>query len=281
MKNTIRGFTFFCLWLLTVIVNLQAQKTESNSAGIRALPLYSQCASLQANADTPSVIAALKDKDPQKRIKAAATLAKSCDSRATTPLLSAAKDESINVRVAAIEALGQLGDQEAIDPLIELIEGADWQMRMALVRSLASFQVYRSNNAVLNSLTNPGDQKITEETDLRVRCFGILVVNQMRDVRFSRKAIGFLFAFQEHQQPEFRRIADETGLELRNTRNGYHELAGILKQHNSPDFRRKAALWLGKFSTDEARTVLEEAAANDKDPSVKAAAQNALAAMKR
>ncbi len=276
MNDKVRGIAFVCLWLLVVAVGGYAQKPESGSAAIRALPFYSQCASLQTTETATAAIAGLKDKNPQKRIKAAETLAKSCDSRATTPLLAATKDDEISVRVAAIEALGQLGDQEAIDPLIELIEGADWQVRMALVRTLASFQVYRSNNAVLNLLTNPGDKKITEESDLRVRCFGILMVNQLRDVRFSRKAIGFLFLFQEHQLPDFRRIAEETGLELRNTRNGYHELAGILKQHNSPDFRRKAAYWLGKFGTEEARTTLEDAAANDKDPSVKAAAQNAL-----
>lgn len=269
---------FFSLFVFT---GATAQ-TLSSSTPIRALPFYEQCKTLSdTNATAPIAIADLKSKDSQTRIKAAETLAKSCDSRATAALLAATKDEEVSVKVAAVEALGKLGDQEAIDPLIELIEGADWQVRMALVRTLASFQVYRSNNAVLNALTNPGDKKITEESDLRVRCFGILTVNQMRDVRFSRKAIGFLFTFQEHQLPEFRRIAEETGLELRATRNGFHELAGILKQHNFPEFRRKAAYWLGKFSTDEARAVLEDAAANDRDPSVKQAATSALAAMKQ
>ncbi|MFN0109319.1 MAG: HEAT repeat domain-containing protein [Blastocatellia bacterium] len=265
---------FICLMAFT------AATAQPSSSQVRALPLYGQCKLLvDASEKAPSLIAALselKDKDPQKRIDAAKTLGKLCDTQATAPLMAAFQDENPSVRLAAVEAMGQLGDTEAIDPLIELIEGADWQLRMALVRTLASFQVYRSNNAVLNSLTNPGDQKITEENDLRVRCFGILTVNQMRDVRFSRKAISFLFAFQEHQQQSFRRIAEETGLELRNTRNGYHELAAILKQHSIPDFRRKAAYWLGKFSTDEARAALEDAAANDKDPSVKKAAQDAL-----
>lgn len=263
---------FFCL---IVPVAVMAQ-SSSSSLPIRALPLYEQCASLQTSDAATASIVGLKDKDPQKRIKAAEALAKSCDSRATAALLTATKDEDVKVKVAAIEALGKLGDREAIDPLIELIEGADWQMRMALVRTLAAFQVYRSNNALLNALTNPGDKKITEENDLRVRCLGILTVNQLRDVRFSRKAIGFMFTFQEHEKPEFRRIAEETGLELRNTRNGFHELAAILKQHNFPEFRRKAAYWLGKFSTDEARAALEDAAANDKDPSVVRAAQDAL-----
>lgn len=269
--------SFHAICCLIILVGVAAGQAASSSQ-IRALPFYDQCKAIaETNSATPNSLAELKDKDPQKRIKAAEVLAKQCDSRATSALLTVAKDDTdTSVRVAAIEALGKLGDQEAIDPLIELIEGADWQIRTALIRTLASFQVYRSNNAVLNLLTNPGDKKITEESDLRVRCFGILMVNQMRDVRFSRKAIGFLFTFQEHQLPDFRRIAEETGLELRNTRNGFHEMAAILKQHNIPDFRRKAAYWLGKFGIEEARAALEDAAANDRDPSVQAAAQNAL-----
>ena len=264
-----------CYTGIVLFLTFTAAAAQTSSP-VRALPLYDQCASLQTSEAATAAIAGLKDKDSQKRIKAAEALAKSCDSRATAALLTATKDEDANVRVKAIEALGKLGDREAIDPLIELIEGADWQIRMALVRTLASFQVYRSNNALLNALTNPGDKKITEENDLRVRCLGILTVNQLRDVRFSRKAIGFMFTFQEHERQDFRRIAEETALELRNTRNGFHELAAILKQHNFPDFRRKAAFWLGKFSTDEARSALEDAAANDKDPSVVRAAQDAL-----
>ena len=285
MHHHFRRFLLSCLLALvvSVLVCAQSQPQASSAQPIHALPLYEQCHALVDNNGTAAAdIAALKDKDTQKRIKAAETLAKSCDSRATKPLLAAAReDEDLAVRVAAVEALGQVGDQEAIDPLIEAIEGADWHVRLAMTRTLASFQVYRANNATLNVLTNPGDKKISEEGDLRVRCQGILEVNQMRDVRFSRKAIGFLFLFLDHEQPEFRRIARETALELKNTRNGFHELSGILKQHNYPEFRRKAAQWLGKFNMEEARPVLEEAATSDRDSSVKQAAQEALAAMKK
>ncbi len=285
MHHSFRRFPLSCLLVLIVSVfaYAQSQPQASSAQPIHAMPLYEQCKALvENNGAATAAIAALKDKDAQKRIKAAEGLAKSCDSRATKPLLAAVReDEDVAVRVAAVEALGQLGDQEAIDPLIESVEGAAWQVRRAMTRTLASFQVYRANNATLNVLTNPGDKKITDEGDFRVRCQGILEVNQMRDVRFSRKAIGFLFLFLDHEQPEFRRIARETALELKNTRNGFHELAGILKQHNYPEFRRKAAQWLGKFNMEEARPALEEAAANDRDSNVKQAAQEALAAMKK
>ena len=268
------------VWLLAP-VGVWAQEATASPA-VRALPLYEQCKPLvSASEAAPKAMVALKDKDSNKRIEAVRALANACDKRATEALLAVTRDADAEVAVAAVEALGQLGDPDAIDPLLELIESADWRMRWALVRTLASFQVYRSNNAVLNLLTNPGDKKITDEHDLRVRCFGILMVNQLRDVRFSRKAISFLFVFQDHEREDFRRIAEETGLELRATRNGYHELAGILKQHAYPDFRRKAAYWLGKFGTDEARSVLQEAAASDKDPGVQKAAQDALAGAKK
>ena len=271
-------------WALGVsaMANGQAKTGSLADLGqIRALPLYEQCAALQSNnAAVPAALAELKDKDPQKRSQAANALAKSCDTRATEALLAALKDEEVSVRVAVVSALGQLGDRSAIEPLIEATSDDSWQVRAALARTLASFQVYASNNATLNALANPGEKKITEEGDLRARCLAILAVNQLRDVRFSRKAIGFAFVFQELPEQKLRSIVTETLLALRNTRNGYHELAGILKQSNFPDFRRKAAYWLGKFETDAARTVLAEVAAADRDATVQRAAQEALAAMK-
>lgn len=289
MLHRIHSLLVCCLFVTGATVaacaQSQSQANESPSSSgpsVRAPTLYEQCQALIDNKEAaPAAIAALKDKDPQKRVRAAETLAKLCDSRATSPLLAALRDDDVAVRVAAIEALGQLGDQQAIDPLIEAIEGADWRVRMALARALCSFQVYRSSNAVLNLLTNPGDKKITEEGDLRARCAGILAVNQLRDVRFSRKAVGFLFLFLDHEKQDFRRIARETAMELKTTRNGYHELLGILKQANFPDFRRKAAYWLGRYNIEETRPVLEEVAASDRDSMVRQAAQEALAAMKK
>jgi HEAT repeat protein len=295
LSNTMRyqSFAAFLIGLVAAFASFacaqgQAQASQKQSdllqpAPIRAQPLYELCQALVDNNNSvPAAITELKDKDSKKRIKAAETLTKACDSRAMNPLLAVIRDDSeVAVRVAAVEALGQLGDQQAIDPLIEMIESSDWRVRVAMARTLTSFQVYRSSNAVLNVLSNPGDKKVTEEGDLRARCQGILQVNQLRDVRFSRKAVGFLFLFLDHENQEFRRIARETAMELKGTRNGHHELLGILKQANFPDFRRKAAYWLGKFNIEETRPALEEAAATDRDSMVRQAAQEALAAMKK
>lgn len=264
-------------------VDQNSQTPEKDQVGqIRLQPLYEQCSVLQnSNATATVLLAALKDKDAQKRVKAAEALAKSCDERAVEPLIAALKDDEWPVRLAAVEALGRLGDRRAVESLIEMVNDPEWRVRAVLGRALCSFQFYQSNNASLNGLVNPGEKKVTDEGDLRARCLGILAVNQLRDVRFSRKAIGFLFTFLDHENQKFRGIAEETALELKGTRNGYHELIGILKQHNFPDFRRKAAYWLGRFQIEEARPALAEASVADRDPSVQKVASEALAGMKK
>jgi HEAT repeat protein len=244
----------------------------------RSLPLYDQCSSLRINPEIS--VSALQDKDPQKRAEAMGRVAEGCDSRAVEPLIAALKDADVSVRIAAVEALGRLGDRNALEALIEAIDDPDWRIRLALGRSLCSFQIHRASYAVLNSLVNPGDRRITEEGDLRARCQGILEINQLRDVGFSRKAVGFLFRFLDDDREKFRRIAEETMMELKRTRNGPHELIGVLKQNNQPEFRRKAAFWLGKLRIEQSRDVLAEASAKDPDPGVRRVAGEALAEMK-
>ncbi len=271
------------LFILVIGLTACAESVaQSDAPPIRAQSLYEQCSSLQNNSGAAAkAIASLKDNDARKRVEAAESLAKSCNSRAIEPLMAALKDSEAAVRVAVVEALGQLGDRSSIEPLIEALGDQDWRVRAALGRALCSFQVYQSSNAALNVLVNPSEKNISDEGDLRARCLGILMVNQLRDVRFSRKAVGFLFVFLDSKDEIMRRIADETAMELKNTRNGYHELIGILQQHNYPDFRRKAAYYLGRYKIEEARAALAEAAAGDRDPGVQRIAKEALEGMKK
>lgn len=272
--------TIFASVALLILFAVSVAAQNPGDADLRAVPLYEPCVASPGAADSiATMIAGLKEKDAAKRVKAAASLARTCDARAMDPLVAALKDPEANVRIAAVEALGQLGDRAAIDPLIEAIADEDWRVRLALARTLCSFQAYASNNAALNSLTNPGEKKITDEGDLRVRCAGILMVNQLRDVRFSRKAIGFLFLFLDYDNARLRGIAEQTAMELKNTRNGMRELIAILKQHNYPDFRRKAAFLLGKYNLEAARGALEEASIADRDSSVQRVAKEALESM--
>mgnify|MGYP001009378059 CR=1 FL=1 len=247
--------------------------------------LYEQCQSLTESAANTDAIAkaaaALKGADAKKRQEALQTLVKSCDPRAGEALLGALRNEDATVRVAVVEALGKLGSQDAIDPMIEALQtDQDARVRAALGLALGSFNVHRARNAALNVLVNTGGAKVTDEAEMRARCFGVLVVNQMRDVRFSRKAISFLFDFLDNADPKLRALAETTAAELQHTRNGVHELIGILQQHNFPDFRRKAAYWLGQWGAAEARDALQQAALGDRDASVQQVAKAALAKLK-
>jgi HEAT repeat protein len=251
---------------------------------LKAPALYEQCQPLVENpAQTEALTkqsALLKSGDVKQRTAAAQALAKTCDPRATPALLEALKDEDAAIRRGAIEALGKLGSAETVEALIEALQDRDWQVRAALGLTLGSFNIHAPRNATLNVLVNTGGAKVTDEGDMRARCFGVLVVNQMRDVRFSRKAISFLFDFLDNDNPKLRAVAEATAAELKHTRNGYHELIGILKQHNYPDFRRKAAYWLGEWQQSEARAALAEAAIADKDPIVQQTAKAALEKLK-
>ena len=247
--------------------------------------LYEQCEGVAENANNTAPIAkattALKSAEAKKRIEAVQALAKTCDTRATDTLLSALRDEDATVRVAAAEALGRLGNRDAIEPMIEvLLADKDWRVRATLGLALGSFNVHAARNATLNVLVNTGNEKVTDEGDMRARCFGILVVNQMRDVRFSRKAVSFLFEFLDYDNPKLRQVAEATAVELQHTRNGKHELVGILQQHNFPEYRRKAAYWLGEWNATEARAALEQTALGDRDSSVQQMAKAALAKLK-
>lgn len=247
--------------------------------------LYEQCEAITENANNTTSIAkattALKSVEAKTRIEAVQALAKTCDIRTANTLLNALRDEDATVRIAAAEALGRLGSRDAIEPMIEvLLADKDWRVRAALGLALGSFNVHAARNATLNVLVNTGNVKVTDEGDMRARCFGILVVNQMRDVRFSRKAVSFLFEFLDHDDPKLRQVAEATAVELQHTRNGKHELVGILQQHNFPEYRRKAAYWLGEWHAAEARAALEQAALGDRDASVQQTAKAALAKLK-
>ncbi len=268
--------SWLLMGLLGTIGRAQFNKTPA---------LYEQCEAMAENAANTASIAkaaaALKSTQAKLRIEAAQALTKTCDPRVNDSLLGLLQDADATVRVAAVEALGKLGNQEAIDPMIEALQtDKDWRVRAALGLALGSFNVHRARNATLNVLVNTGNVRVTDEGDLRARCFGILVVNQMRDVRFSRKAISFLFEFVDHDDPKLRQVAEATTVELQHTRNGLHELIGILQQHNFPEYRRKAAYWLGQWGATEARAALEQTAIGDRDSGVQQTAKAALGKLK-
>ncbi|MDX2033373.1 MAG: HEAT repeat domain-containing protein [Blastocatellia bacterium] len=278
------------LWLLTVLLFVSAcagaqPPAKTGGATIKSQPIYEPCASLKAGTSAEDAvakgIASLKEKDAKTRAQAAQGLAASCDDRAVDPLIDALKDPDAMVRAAAAESLGRLGRPDSAEDLINLMQDPDWRVRMALISPLASFKTFRPRNMVLNGIANPSGADIADPDDMRVRCAAILTCAQMRDVSYSRKAILFLYQFLKSRHESTRRLAEETMFELKNTRNGPSEFAAILKLSNDPELRRWAAEWIGKIGIDYARPALEEAAANDADPTVKQTAARALQAMKK
>ena len=249
------------------------------------LPLFEQCEVL---VDTPTLndklkqqLAQLKSADAAQRQTAIQQLGKSCQSQVVESAIDLLKDADPLVRSAAVEVLGQLGAKNSIEPLVELTSDTDWRVRLALVRSLSSFKTFQAKNAVLNNIVNANDVVITDEDDLRVRYIGILTLNQLSDVQFSRKAVQFMVGFLRSNNLKFRQLAEQTMWVLKDTRNGPAELTGILKQHHMPEMRRWAAFWLGELHLERGRAALEEAAASDSAPAVKHAATEALAKLNR
>ena len=112
------------------------------------------------------LIAALKDKDPRVRARAAGALGELADQQAVAPLVAALKDDDERVprlaaealakigppaakpliaaladsdaklRMLAAEALGELRDMRAIKPMMALLIDSDRQVRMSAVRAL-------------------------------------------------------------------------------------------------------------------------------------------------
>jgi len=249
-------------------------------AKLEPQPLIEQCSALSdkpgGNESLQQQLAKLKSTDANLRQAAIQQFGKACQSQAVEPLIDLLKDADPLVRGAAVEVLGQLGAKDAVEPLAELTADPDWRVRLALVRALSSFKTFRAKNAVLNNIVNANDVVITDEDDLRVRFVGILTLNQLSDVQFSRKAVQFMYHFLRHNNLKFRQLAEQTMWALKDTRNGPAELTGILKQHHMPEMRRWAAYWLGELHIERGRAALEETAASDTAPAVKYAAAEAL-----
>ena len=250
-------------------------------------PLYAACAPASGpDAELPKLPAEVES-DPlfsekgrsEQKVALIARVRRACQPASAARLLVPLEDEDPQVRLAAIEALGQIQQPEAIEPLVERVgRETDWQVRTALAWSLASFQSHLPSSAVLNLIANPGSQPIRGgETELWTRCAAILAINQLRDVRYSRKAVVFLFAFLELPDPRMVKVAEDALYLLRETRNGYHEMVGIIRKHGFPDHRSKAAVWLGRWRATSARPVLLEVAAKETHPLVLQAVKEALA----
>ncbi len=250
---------------------------------IQPQPVYTQCTSLAAGGSTDDEAArslsSLKDKDPRVREQSALGAGRSCDKRAVEPLIELLKDSDPAVRRAAVEALGKLGDADAIQPLGEMIGDQDWQVRQTLISALVSFNDSTAKSLVVNGISNAYGAEATDPNDMRVRCSAILTLNQLNNPVYSRKPILFLYSYLQSSNDPIRRIAEQTMIELKNTRNGSIELIALLKQSQNPEIRCWSAQWIGKLKIENGREALQDIAANDRNQKVRAAATEALKAL--
>jgi len=83
----------------------------------------------------PSLVALLKDDDPEVRIFAANLLGDIKDRRAVQDLIRAMKDTDSNVRVASTEALGKIGASEPVAALSAALNDEPWVV-MSAIKSL-------------------------------------------------------------------------------------------------------------------------------------------------
>lgn len=253
---------------------------KAQNAPIKSLPIYEPCKALTSgdgDGVRSNIISALKSPDAKTRIQAALQLGKECDKRAVDPLLDLlGGDPETSVRVAAAEALGRLGDQDSIQPMMDLVGTQNIEVKTAMTSAFASFPGFKGRNSVVNQIANPSGADITDEADMRLRCQAILTACQLKDVSHSRKSILFLYGFLDSQHANIRALAEQTLMELKNTRNGETEMIAILKQNNNPVLRRWAATWIGKIGFTGAREALQEVAVSDSDAQVKQLAAEAL-----
>lgn len=254
---------------------------KAQSVKVKSLPIYEPCQSLVAGSAADDAVAKsianLKSQDSKIRVQASLELSKACDKRAVDPLLDLlAGDPDTQVRIAASEALGKLGDQSSVQPMVDVLASQKIEVKTAMVSALASFPGFQGRNAVVNQVANPSGVEVIDDADMQLRCAAILTACQLKDVSHSRKSILFLFDLLNSKHANIRALAEQTLLELKNTRNGQTEMIAIMKQSNNPVLRRWAASWIGKIGFAGAREALQEAADNDKDPEVKRLAAESM-----
>jgi len=237
-------------------------------AGIRQNGSDSQTSS------TPDLLAS-KNVDEETLVRQVEAVGRNCDKGAVEPLIDLLPTPSLRVRMAVIESLGRLGDPVAVDPLVQIVNTESNLVRRVIARTLLSIRRGISRSAALNWIANSSN-KLRDEEDLRLRGSVILSLNELNDNSTNRKAIMFLFSYQQSADSNVVRIADEIMSKIPATRNGARELIGIAKHSNDPTIRIWACSWIGRLRLTVGREVLTETAEKDISPLVRSAAAEAL-----
>ena len=108
----------------------------------------------------PSLLALLKEDDPEVRIFAANLLGDIKDKRAVQDLIKATKDTDSNVRVASTEALGKIRASEAVAALKEVLDDEPWVV-MSAIKSLGDIGGENALNVLYECLEKDEYRGIT------------------------------------------------------------------------------------------------------------------------
>ena len=102
--------------------------------------------------DVLGLIAALQDKNDDRRDSAVQALGEIGDVRTVEPLIERLKDKNKNVRIHAADALGQLEDTRAVDPLIAALQDQEWYVNVAAGRALGNIGDIRAVEPLIAAL---------------------------------------------------------------------------------------------------------------------------------
>ncbi|MDD1664417.1 MAG: HEAT repeat domain-containing protein [Methanomicrobiales archaeon] len=184
--------------------------------------------------DVDSLLATLAIQDSRVRKAAIASLGRSRDVRALSPLTDLLGDENRNIREASVRALGAFGD-EAVESLTESLGNEDWHIRMGsaialriigdsrgvdpLIRALSDENRFVRREAA-KSLGRIGDKRATEplisvleDRDTGVRIRAAAALGKIADP----KAIDPLTHALSDRNSELREAAVEALSKLKNS----------------------------------------------------------------
>jgi hypothetical protein len=120
-----------------------------------------------------TVIAALRERDPDVRVRATVALGRIRNERAVEPLIAALADLDGYIQVSAARALERIGDA-AVEPLLASLRHSDTRVRHEVARQLGRMGDLRAVDPLLTALSDP---------EPRVRSWAIWALEKIGDAQ--------------------------------------------------------------------------------------------------
>jgi HEAT repeat protein len=214
---------------------------------------------LKAQRGFAVLVTALKDLDDEVRAKAAGALGKLGDRRAVTYLLDhLLSDPAPFVRARIAGALGQFSDTEVIDRLVRALGDPAWWVRMRSVEALE--QIGPAAETPLTVALDDPDPEIRIRAAVALERMGV-------PARLVAEIA------EGHDTPQMHAMLAKFGVA------GARELLAEQLHHQSPLVRRAIVTAVHRADRTDLTQELIERAANDDDPTVRAATLEALTAL--